>query len=151
MLFFLRMKPRIIIGADHAGFALKEKLVHELCKRGFDVEDATPSFTPGDDYPPIGKEVARIVGSKQHDRGILVCGSGVGMTIAANRVHGARAMLAHDAKEVQRACIDDMVNILCFSGWNLTSARALKLIDIFLKTKPSKAARHIRRVKEIDQ
>jgi ribose 5-phosphate isomerase B len=145
------MKPTLVIGADHAGFALKEKLVHELCKKGYIVEDATPAFVEGDDFPDIGKEVAQIIASKKHERGILVCGSGVGMTIAANRIKGARAMLAHDVKEVQKACIDDMVNILCFSGWNLKPAIALKLIDTFLKTKPSKAARHIRRIKKLDR
>lgn len=144
------MKTTLVIGADHAGFALKEKLVHELCKKGHIVEDVTPAFVEGDDFPDIGKGVAQIIASKKQERGILVCGSGVGMTIAANRVKGARAMLAHDAKEVEKACIDDMVNILCFNGRSIKPAIALKLIDTFLKTKPSKAARHIRRVKKLD-
>lgn len=145
------MKPVIIIGADHAGFALKETLVQALCKKGFDVEDTTPSFTEGDDYPPIGKEVAKLVASKKNAYGILACGSGIGMMISANRIKGARAMLAHDAKEVEKARIDDMVNILCFSGWRIKPVQAMKLIETFLKTQPSKAARHIRRVKEIDR
>lgn len=143
------MKQTIIIGADHAGFALKEKLVQELCKKGYDVEDLTPSFNEGDDYPAIGRDVAETVASKKDGKGILVCGSGIGMTIAANRINGARAILAHDVKEVEKARIDDMVNILCFSGWNLKLANALKLIEVFLKTKPSKAARHLRRVKQL--
>lgn len=143
-------KSTLIIGADHAGFALKEKLVHELCKRGYDVEDVTPTFIDGDDYPPIGKDVARIVSEKKEVRGILICGSGSGMTISANRIKGARAILGHDVKEVEKARIDNDVNILCFSGWNMKIPNALKLIDTFIKTKTSKSTRHTRRVKELD-
>lgn len=143
-------KPTLIIGADHAGFALKEKLVHELCRRGFIVEDTTPTFIDGDDYPSIGKDVAQIISEKKDLRGILICGSGTGMTIAANRIKGARAVLGHDIEEIEKARIDNEVNILCLSGWNTKVPNALKLIDAFIKTKTSKSARHARRVKKLD-
>lgn len=143
-------KTTLIIGADHAGFALKEKLVHELCKHGYDVEDVTPTFTEGDDYPPIAKDVAHLISKKKEVRGILVCGSGSGMTIAANRIKGARAVLGHDVKEIEKARIDNDVNILCLSGWSTKVPHALKLIDALVKTKTSKSARHVRRVKELD-
>lgn len=143
-------KPTLIIGADHAGFALKEKLVHELCKRGYVIEDMTPTFIDGDDYPPIGKDVAQLISSKKDVRGLLICGSGTGMVIAANRIKGARAALGHNVKEIEKARIDNDINILCLSGWNEKISNAVTLIDTFIKTKTSKSARHARRVKELD-
>lgn len=141
-------KPHIILGADHAGFKLKERLKEALETKGAIVEDLTPRFTAGDDYPAIGKKVAtRVVKTK--GMGILVCGSGVGMTIAANRVKGARAMLGHSAKEIEKARQDDNVNILALSGWKTSLAMALGMIKTFLRTKTSTASRHKRRVKQL--
>lgn len=144
------MKPSLIIGADHAGFAFKETLVNELCKRGYVVEDMTPTFVAGDDYPPIGTDVAQAVARKKDGKGILICGSGVGMSIAANRIKGIRAMVGHDAKEVQKAKDHNAINILCLSGLNTKRTDALKMIDAFIKTKPTKLARRIRRIKQLN-
>jgi ribose 5-phosphate isomerase B len=143
------MKPSIIIGADHAGFALKERLVHELCRRKFVVEDTTPEFKEGDDYPPIGQRVAKEVNKYKNSVGILICKSGVGMAISANRIKGARAMVGHDGHEIKLARIDDDINILCISGWKTSTPMAMGMIKIFLNTKTSKSARHVRRVKQL--
>jgi len=138
----------IIIGADHAGFKLKERLKRELERLQFKVEDLTPQFKKGDDYPPIGMALARRVVKTKHN-GVLVCGSGVGMTIAANRIKGARAVLGHDATEIERARKDDDVNILALSGWKTTLAMALGMVKVFMKTTASKMPRHRRRVKQL--
>jgi ribose 5-phosphate isomerase B len=150
VVFFCDMQPVLIIGADHAGFALKEKLAHALCKKKITVEDSTPAFVEGDDYPEIGKRVARYVARRTGTMGILICGSGVGMVIAANRIKGARAMLGRDVSEVKRARMDDDVNIICLSGWSTDLRQALKLVDAFVKTNASKAPRHVRRVKQLN-
>ena len=91
----------IVIGADHAGFALKEKIKQALTSERMEVRDLTPNFVDGDDYPKVGFEVARAVSKNPKVRGILVCGSGVGISIAANRVKGTRAFDAHSVDEVE--------------------------------------------------
>lgn len=138
----------IIIGADHAGFKLKERMKDELVRLKYKVEDVSPKFKKADDYPPIGAKVARRV-VKTKSRGILICGSGVGMTIAANRIKGARAVLGHDSKEIERARIDDDVNILVLSGWKTTLAMAMGMFKKFMKAKTSMMPRHRRRVKQL--
>jgi ribose 5-phosphate isomerase B len=144
------MKPSFIIGADHAGFAFKEKLVHELCKRGYIVEDISPAFVDGDDYPPIGKEVASLVAKKKDGRGILVCASGIGMSIAANRVSGARAIVGHDVAEVKKAREHNAINILCLNGLKTKQSEAIKMIETFVTTPTEKFARRTRRIKQLD-
>lgn len=138
----------IIVGADHAGFKLKEKLKDELERLTYNVEDATPQFKKGDDYPAIGMAVARRA-VKTKNPGILICGSGVGMTIAANRIKGARAVLGHNAKEIECARKDGDVNILALSGRKTTLPMALGMVRAFMKTKASKMPRHRRRVKKL--
>ncbi|MCW1892492.1 MAG: RpiB/LacA/LacB family sugar-phosphate isomerase [Candidatus Uhrbacteria bacterium] len=143
------MPSPLFIGADHAGFSLKERLVAELKKKKIPVKDLTPNFKEGDDYPAIGRALARRVTKTKGSRGILVCGSGVGMTIAANRVKQARAVLASTPAQIERARIDDDVNILAMSGWHMPITSAMNVIQVFLKTDASKAARHKRRVKQL--
>ena len=142
------MKKAIIVGADHAGFKLKERLKEELERKKYVVEDVSPRYQKGDDYPLIGMRIARRV-VKTKGRGILVCGSGVGMMIAANRVKGARAVLGHNAKEVERARIDNDVNILVLSGWKTSLPMAMGMVKAFMKTKSSKMPRHRRRVRQL--
>jgi RpiB/LacA/LacB family sugar-phosphate isomerase len=138
----------IIIGTDHAGFKLKEQLVVELKRLKFKVIDVSPRFIKGDDYPPVGMKVARRV-VKAKGRGILICGSGVGMAIAANRIKGARAVVGHSATEIERARTHDDVNILALSGWKTTLAMALGMVKTFMKTNASVRPRHRRRVKQL--
>lgn len=142
------MKTTLIIGADHAGFALKERLVAELQERGFGMIDATPTFVQADDYPDIGMRVARLA-AKKHLYAVLVCRSGVGMAIAANRIKGARAFVGHDTAEIKRARNDDHANILAIGAGRTSFPMALGMIRVFLGTKASKASRHLRRVKKL--
>lgn len=142
------MKPSIIIASDHAGFTLKGKLAAALVKNGYGVHDLSPHLEPNDDYPDIGKQ-ATMLAVKTKRPAILICGTGVGMTIAANRIKGARAAVGHDVKEVERGRRDDHINILALSGWNMPVAKAVGLVETFLKIPYSKASRHIRRVKKL--
>ena len=142
------MNTPIILVADHAGFDLKERIRAMLDRNGLAYEDLSPKHVPGDDYPAIGMAAARKT-VKAKGRGIFVCGSGVGMAIAANRIKGARAAVGNSEEGVKRARLDDDINILTLSGWNTSLPKAMKLIDAFLKTKASSAARHRRRVKQL--
>lgn len=138
----------LYIGADHAGWKLKERLKPRLKHLGFDVKDLTPMQMPGDDYPWIGEAVAKKT-VKDGARGILVCGSGVGVAIAANRVKGARAVEAHSTSQVQHAREHNDVNVLTLGGWTTSLAGAMRLVRVFLATNASGATRHRRRIKQL--
>lgn len=139
----------IYLGADHAGFALKEKVKTRLEAERMTVIDLSPTLNDGDDYPLEGKKVAEAVVAEPGTRGILVCGSGVGVSIAANRIPGARAFDAHSEKETILAREHTNANIMSLAGWSLKEKQAMKLIDIFLKTTFSAAKRHHRRVEQL--
>ncbi len=140
------MKP-IYLAADHAGFALKEAIKGLLKKNNIPTSDATPAFIEGDDYPLVAKTFGKAI--PKGGRGILICGSGVGACIAANRQKGLRAAVGHTVEEVELAREHNDINVLCLSGWNTKPASALKLIRTFLDTPTSKATRHKRRVKQL--
>lgn len=139
----------IYLGADHVGFTLKEKIKKALMRQGYEIQDLAARRVPGDDYPPYGKAVAQAVARDKNSYGILVCGSGVGMAIAANRVRGVRAVVGHSSAETKLAREHNDVNILALPGRKLKPQTALALIKIFLQTPFSKAARHHRRVGEL--
>lgn len=141
--------PVVFLGADHAGFALKELVKSLLEKRNLTVIDLSPSFQKGDDYPKHAHVVAERVAKTKGARGVLVCGSGVGVTIAANRVKGVRAFDAYDEKTVLLAREHNDANIIALSGWRLTPARAKRLLDLFFTTAFSTALRHRRRVRQL--
>lgn len=142
-------KKRLYLGSDHAGYALKEALKKYLAKR-FEIIDRTPEYVEGDDYPKIGFEVARLVADQPESRGLLVCGSGIGMSIAANRVKKIRAALVHTPAQAKLSRHDDHANILVLAGRLLSAAKAKTVTDMWLKTPPSSAPRHQRRVKQLD-
>jgi ribose 5-phosphate isomerase B len=138
----------LFIGADHAGFSLKEQVKVFLPNTVF-IEDLSPVFTPGDDYPDVALKLAKKVAKHQGSRGILVCGSGVGVTIAANRIKGVRAFDAHSVEEVKLAREHNDANVISLSGWHEKPSQAKKLIQAFMEGKASKEARHVRRVKKL--
>jgi ribose 5-phosphate isomerase B len=142
-------KPLIFLGADHAGFKLKEALKADLLNKGYEIYDLSPRFKADDDYPLHAKKVAMAITKSPESRGILVCGSGVGVSIAANRMKGVRAFDAHDEKEVKLAREHNDANVIALSGWRMDEKHAMKLVNAFLKTKTSKAERHRRRVKQL--
>ena len=139
----------IYLGSDHAGFKLKEKIKGFLHLKGIEFEDLTPIQINEDDYPDAAKKVANKVKSS-NTKGILICGSGTGMAIAANRIKGIRAVLAYDSYSAKMARHDNDANIICLRGRKTLAAKAKRYIDIFLKTKFSGLARHKRRIKKLD-
>ncbi len=144
---------KVYIGSDHNGFHLRESLVTYLHGKGFDVEDeGDAKLDPSDDYPVFAAKVAQAVLASSDDepRGILICGSGQGMCMAANRYKGIRAALGYDRDSVRLARHDDDANVLCLPARLLQSKETLQLVDLFLTTPFAAAPRFIRRIKEMD-
>lgn len=140
---------RIGIGADHAGFALKEHIAHRLAEAGGSVTDfGTHSETPVD-YPDIAAAVSEAVVDGRVDRGIVVCGSGAGASIAANKVRGIRAMVAHDTYTAKQGVEHDDVNVLCLGSRVVGTALADELVDAFLAAEFSHDERHARRLAKV--
>jgi ribose 5-phosphate isomerase B len=141
---------KLAIGSDHAGFALKEQLRSALAAEGHAVEDFGTRSTESCDYPTFAQAVGREVSAGRADRGILVCSTGIGMAIAANKVDGVRAAPAQLDDEVRMTREHNDANVLTLGAKYLDEARAMALIDIFLTTQFT-GGRHARRVAEIAQ
>jgi ribose 5-phosphate isomerase B len=143
---------RIGIATDHGGFGLKEDLLVRLKKAGHEVVDfGAHSLETGDDYPDSVIPLARSVAAGELDRGIAVCGSGVGASIAANKIHGARAALILDHFSARQGVEDDNMNILCLGGRVVGPEAAWDLIQAFLAAKFTQAERHLRRLGKVAQ
>ncbi len=143
-------KPRIAIGSDHAGFSVKEIIKKYLENAGYAVDDQGTGSEDSVDYPDFGKAVGERVASKQADLGIAVCGSGIGISIAANKVPGIRAALAHDVITAQLAREHNDANVLALGARIVTPAAALEMVQTFLNT-PFAGGRHQRRLNKITQ
>lgn len=143
-------KPMIYLGADHAGFKLKETLKEALTKAKFLVCDLSPRFVKDDDYPLAAKKVSMAILHEAGSLGLLVCGTGLGMDIAANRHKGVRAIVARTEEDAKLSREHNHANILVLGGRVTKPALATKIVMKFLKTKPSKAERHERRVHQLD-
>jgi len=141
---------RIGIATDHGGFALKEELVAQLRGAGHEVVDfGAHTLTPEDDYPDYVVPLAQAVVAGKVDRGVAVCGSGVGATVCANKVKGARACLIHDHFSAKQGVEDDHMNILCMGGRTVGPAVAWDLVQTFLAAEFSQAPRHLRRLGKV--
>jgi ribose 5-phosphate isomerase B len=140
---------KIAIGSDHAGFLLKEKLRDELRAEGHEVVDAGTTSTESVDYPDFAEKVSEQVAGGLVDKGILVCFSGVGMSIAANKVNGVRAALGTSAEEVSYVRKHNDANVLAIGAHFTDEATARKMADVFLNTE-FEGGRHARRVAKIE-
>lgn len=141
---------RIGIATDHGGFALKERLCETLCAKGDEIVDfGASSLDPGDDYPDYVIPLARAVASGEVERGIAICSSGVGASIAANKVAGVRAALIHDDFSAAQGVEDDDLNVICLGSRVVGYDRALELVTRFLDARFSGAERHRRRLGKI--
>ena len=137
---------RIGIATDHGGFGLKEELLGKLKEAGCEVMDfGAHTLQPTDDYPDFVIPLARSVAAGKVDRGIAICGSGVGVSIAANKIHGARAALILDHFSARQGVEDDHLNIICLGGRVVGPAAAWELIKAFLAAEYSNDERHLRR------
>lgn len=125
---------KVAIGSDHAGFSLKEALRRKLTASGHEVVDLGTGSTESTDYPDYARKVAEEVVSGRAERGVLVCLSGVGMSIAANKVHGARAALGVDPEEVRLTRAHNDINVLTLGAKFIEPSKASELVDIFLTT-----------------
>jgi ribose 5-phosphate isomerase B len=141
---------RLGIATDHGGLALKEELVAHLRAAGHEVVDfGAHSIDPGDDYPDFVVPLARAVAAGKVERGVAICGSGVGASVCANKISGVRAGLIHDHFSAQQGVEDDHMNIICMGGRTVGPAVARDLVDTFLAAKFSRAERHIRRLGKV--
>jgi ribose 5-phosphate isomerase B len=141
---------RIAIGSDHAGFELKEPVRDHLRALGHDVADVGPSSADSVDYPVYAERVAAAVASGQADFGVLVCGTGLGMGIAANKVRGVRAVQISDPEFARMARMHNDANVITLAGRHTDIATAEKILDAFLTTE-FEGGRHARRLDQIAQ
>jgi ribose 5-phosphate isomerase B len=142
---------RIGIGADHGGFQMKEH-ARRLAEQGHEVIDFGNRVDDrDDDYPDFAIPLARAVATGYVERGILLCGSGVGASIAANKVSGARAALCHDDFSARQGVADDDMNILCLGGRTTGIEVAWDCVNAFLSAKFSEAPRHRRRLEKVKE
>lgn len=141
---------RVGIAADHGGFMMKEAVAEALRRSGYDVVDlGAHALYPGDDYPDLVIPLAREVAAGTVLRGIALCGSGVGASIAANKVAGVRAGLIHDVYSAYQGVEDDDMNMVCLGGQVIGPALADELVRTFLAARFSGAARHRRRLAKV--
>ena len=143
-------KLSIAIGSDHAGFALKEELADALRSEGYELEDFGAYSLESVDYPDIAKAVAEAVASGQCDRGILVCGTGIGMTICANKIKGIRAGAVSDTYSAKMARAHNDANIIGMGARVVGYGLALDIANTFLETDFEFGSRHQRRVDKIN-
>ena len=143
------MKLKIALGADHGGLNLKNELVARLEERCEILDLGAYKFDPNDDYPDFALVVSSAVASGQANRGILVCGSGVGACIAANKVRGVRACLCHDTYSAHQGVEHDDMNVLCLGSRVIGIELALEVVKTFLNAIFSGETRHRRRVNKV--
>ena len=140
---------RIAIGGDHGGFALKRKLVAYLQGRGLEVADLGTHSPEPCDYPQVGYKVAQAVAQRVFDRGVLLCKSGIGIAITANKVPGIRAAVCGDRFDAERSRSHNDANILVLGAEKLTDLRARQIVATWLSTPFETGGRHERRVRQI--
>ncbi len=140
---------RIAVGADHAGFPLKESVIQAVKAAGHDVLDLGAFDAAPSDYPDFALAVGRAIQEGRAERGILLCGSGVGASIAANKLHGIRAGLCHDGYSAHQCVEHDDANVLCLGPRIIGPALMAELVVAFLAAQFTGEARHRRRVGKI--
>lgn len=141
---------RIAVGADHGGYVLKKDIIHFLKKNNYKVKDFGTFSTKRCDYPPIGYKVARAVASRKFERGILICKTGLGMTMVANKASGIRAALLHNVTSARSSREHNDANIAVFSGNIINKGKAEKILKVWLKTK-FLGGRHKRRLTLVEK
>ena len=140
----------IAIGCDHGGYELKQEIIAYLEEHKLEYKDYGCYDTNSVDYPEYAKKVAHAVADKEADKGILICGTGIGISIAANKVKGIRAALCHDCFSAQATREHNDANILAMGARVVGEGLALDIVDTFLETEFSNDERHIRRINMIE-
>ncbi|HTY01940.1 MAG TPA: ribose 5-phosphate isomerase B [Bacteroidota bacterium] len=140
---------KVAIAADHAGYPLKEWLISELEREGHDLVDLGTHDTTPSDYPDHARDLGAVITSGGAERGILVCGSGVGASVAANKIRGIRAGLAHDTYSGHQGVEHDDMNVLCLGARVIGPEAAAEIARVFLNAQFSGEERHLRRVNKV--
>ena len=139
---------RLVMGSDHAGFELKEAVKALLAEDGHEIVDVGTDSDERTDYPPFAAAAGRMVAGEEAQRGVLMCGSGVGVAIAANKVDGVRAVNAHDPDEAEMARRHNDANVVTLSGKHVEPKEAHEIVRTFLST-DFEGGRHAQRVEQI--
>ena len=140
----------VAIGCDHAAYEMKEALKAHLKERGYEVKDFGTDSDVSCDYPDFAKAVAHAVADGEAEQGVLVCGTGIGMSIAANKVKGIRAAVVGDAFSAKATREHNDANILCMGARVIDIPKAIEFLDIFLDTPFSEGENHIRRISKLE-
>jgi ribose 5-phosphate isomerase B len=141
---------RIAVGADHGGFPLKSPIIAELRRLGHEVVDCgAPALVPGDDYPDFAEAVALTIQRGDAGRGLLICGSGVGASVAANKFAGVRAAVCHDTYSAHQGVEHDDMNVLCMGARIIGNELAIELVRAFAAATFSGEERHRRRLGKV--
>lgn len=140
----------VAIGSDHAGFPLKESLVEDLRAEGYHIEDFGVFSTESMDYPDIAREVAEAVASGRFQKAIIVCGTGIGVCITANKVKGVRAAVCSEAFSARMARQHNNANVICVGARVVGAGLALDIVKTFIETEFEAGSRHERRVDKIN-
>ena len=141
---------RIAVGADHAGFEMKRDLAAAMAQQGHEILDVGTHSSAAVDYPDIAEAVATALRNGQVDRGVIVCGSGAGVAVAANKFPGVRAAVCHDAYTARQAVEHDELNVMCLGARVIGPALARTLVESFVAATFSAEDRHLRRLAKID-
>jgi len=140
---------RVVLGSDHAGYELKQQLVKYVTELGHDVVDVGTHSTVSVDYPDYSEAVGEAIIKRKADRGILICGSGVGSVISVNKIPGVRAGICHDCYSAHQGVEHDNMNILVLGARIIAIALAQDLVKVFLDAKFSEDPRHLRRLDKV--
>ena len=140
---------KIVLAADHGGYQLKEAVKAALTERGYEITDLGTENEAAVDYPVFGKMAGEYVASGKAERGIVICGAGIGISMAANKVHGVRCAVAVDDERVRLASAHNHANMLALGGRFIGVEEALRYVDVWLNT-PWEGGRHERRVSMLD-
>lgn len=139
----------LYLGSDHAGYRLKEFLKKHLDKKKIKYQDLGTYSEESVDYPDYAYKVGKKVAKEKNGKGILICGTGVGVCIAANKVKGIRAALAYDKEYAKMMRVHNDANVICLRGWDVDFKKQASLVDIWLNTKFDNIERRVRRLKKL--
>lgn len=140
----------IAIGNDHTGYDLKMEIIKYLEEKGIEYKDFGCGKVETSDYPVYAKAVCKAIQNKECDKGILICGTGIGISIAANKMKGIRAALCHDCFSAEATRLHNDANVLALGARVIGPGLAVKIVDTFLNTEFSGQERHIRRIKMLE-
>jgi len=141
---------RLVVAADHGGVPLNEVVIEDLRRLGHDVLDlGGHDANNGDDYPDYAEALGRKIASGEYERGVLICGSGVGASVAANKIRGVRAGLCHDTYSAHQGVEHDNCNVLCLGARVIGNELALELVRAFIGAKFTGEPRHKRRLEKV--